>query len=52
MIEALELGADTIMTVGQYGPCRFGYYHRVQEMILRELGYDFEMLKQSIGMMR
>lgn len=52
MIEALELGADTIMTVGQFGPCRFGYYHRVQEMILRELGYDFEMLKQSIGMMR
>jgi predicted nucleotide-binding protein (sugar kinase/HSP70/actin superfamily) len=52
MIEALELGADTIMTIGQYGPCRFGYYHRVQEIILRDLDYEFEMLKQSLGMMR
>jgi predicted nucleotide-binding protein (sugar kinase/HSP70/actin superfamily) len=52
MIEALELGADTIMMIGQYGPCRFGYYHRVQEIILRDLGYDFKMLKQSIGMMQ
>jgi len=52
MIEALELGADTIMMIGQYGPCRFGYYHRVQEIILRDLGYEFKMLKQSLGMMR
>ena len=52
MIEALELGADTIMTIGQYGPCRFGYYHRVQEVILRDLGYEFKMLKQGLGMMR
>jgi len=52
MIEALELGADTIMMIGQYGPCRFGYYHRVQEVILRDLGYEFKMLKQSLGMMR
>jgi len=52
MIEALELGADTIMTIGQYGPCRFGYYHRVQEVILRDLGYEFKMLKQDSGIMR
>lgn len=52
MIEALELGADTILTIGQYGPCRFGYYHRVQEVILRELGYNFKMLEQSHGIMR
>jgi predicted nucleotide-binding protein (sugar kinase/HSP70/actin superfamily) len=51
-IEALELGADTILTIGQYGPCRFGYYNKVQEVILRELGYKFEMLKQSRGMVR
>ena len=50
MIEALELGADTILTIGQYGPCRFGYYNRVQDVILRELGYDFEMLRQSQGL--
>jgi len=51
MIEALELGADTIATVGQYGPCRFGYYHKVQEEILRELGYKFYMVKESLGIM-
>lgn len=48
-IEALESGADTIMTIGQFGPCRFGYYNRVQEVILRGLGYNFEMVKQSQG---
>jgi predicted nucleotide-binding protein (sugar kinase/HSP70/actin superfamily) len=49
MIEGLELGADTVMITGQYGPCRFGYYHKTQELILRELGYDFQMLKESLG---
>jgi predicted nucleotide-binding protein (sugar kinase/HSP70/actin superfamily) len=52
MIESLELGADTLITIGQYGPCRFGYYHKVQEIILRDLGYEFELLKQSDGMLR
>ena len=52
MIESLEMGADTLITIGQYGPCRFGYYHRVQEVILRDLGYEFELLKQSNGMLR
>jgi predicted nucleotide-binding protein (sugar kinase/HSP70/actin superfamily) len=52
MIESLELGADTLITIGQYGPCRFGYYHRLQEVILRDLGYEFELLKQSNGMLR
>jgi predicted nucleotide-binding protein (sugar kinase/HSP70/actin superfamily) len=51
MIEALELGADTIiMPGGPYG-CRFGYYHKVQEEILRNMGYDFEMVTQSRGIM-
>lgn len=51
MIEALELGADTIAMVGQYGPCRFGYYHKVQELILRKLGYNFQLVKESLGIM-
>jgi predicted nucleotide-binding protein (sugar kinase/HSP70/actin superfamily) len=41
-IEALEAGADTlIMTMGL---CRLGYYGELQEQILRDLGYDFEMI--------
>lgn len=43
MIEALELGADTIFMIGGWGPCRFGYYDVIQEQILRELGYSFKM---------
>ncbi|RJQ46149.1 MAG: CoA protein activase [Gaiellales bacterium] len=43
-IEALELGADTLIMAGGHGPCRFGYYGIVEERILRDLGYDFEFL--------
>lgn len=43
-IEALELGADTIVMAGGVGPCRFGYYGEVQKEILKDLGYDFEMI--------
>ena len=52
MIEALELGADTIIMPGNYGPCRFGYYHRLQEEILRDLGYKFQMISESMGIRR
>lgn len=42
MIDALEAGADTlIMTMGL---CRLGYYGELQEQILRDLGYEFEMI--------
>lgn len=43
-IEVLEKGADTILTSGGVGPCRAGLYGVVQEKILRNLGYDFEMI--------
>jgi predicted nucleotide-binding protein (sugar kinase/HSP70/actin superfamily) len=41
-IEGLEAGADTIVMAGGHGPCRFGYYGIVEEMILRDLGYEFK----------
>ena len=43
-IEALEKGADVIIMGGGVGPCRFGYYGKVQEEILKDLGYEFEMV--------
>lgn len=43
-IEALELGADTLLMGGGIGPCRFGYYAQVQRDILQSLGYKFRML--------
>ncbi|MGB9779736.1 MAG: 2-hydroxyacyl-CoA dehydratase [Caldanaerobacter sp.] len=43
-IEALEKGADTIVMLGGIGPCRFGYYGQVQREILKDLGYNFNMI--------
>ncbi len=45
MIDALEAGADTlVMTMGL---CRLGYYGELQEQIIRDLGYNFEMINFS-----
>lgn len=43
-IQALEAGADTILTCGGVGPCRLGYYAAVQRDILHDLGYKFDMI--------
>lgn len=43
-IEALEQGADTIIMAGGWGPCRFGYYAQVEHEILKDLGYQFNMV--------
>jgi len=43
-IEGLERGADTLVTTGGVGPCRAGQYASIQEKILRDLGYEFEMI--------
>lgn len=39
-IEALELGADTIVTSGGSGPCRAGFYNEVHRKTLQSLGYE------------
>jgi hypothetical protein len=43
-VEALEIGADTLVMVGGVGPCRFGYYADIQRRIITELDYDFHMV--------
>jgi len=43
MIEALDKGVKTIVMATDCGPCRFGFYYAVQERILRDKGYDFNM---------
>lgn len=44
-IEALEAGADTLVTV--FGLCKLGYYGELEEQILCDLGYDFEFINLS-----
>ncbi|MCL6591519.1 MAG: acyl-CoA dehydratase activase-related protein [Firmicutes bacterium] len=43
-IEALEAGADTIVTSGGSGPCRAGYYCEAHQKTLQSLGYQVEMI--------
>lgn len=43
-MEALEQGADTLITCGGVGPCRLGYYGVIQQRILEQLGYQFRMI--------
>ena len=38
-IQSIEAGADTILTTGSCGPCRFGEYCELQMQILKKLGY-------------
>ena len=40
LIEAAELGADTLLMPSGYGVCRLGYYATTQEQILHDLGYN------------
>jgi predicted nucleotide-binding protein (sugar kinase/HSP70/actin superfamily) len=43
-LESAELGADTVLITGGCGPCRFGYYGQLEGEILKDLGYDMEMI--------
>ena len=49
LIEAAELGADTLLMPAGSGICRLGYYYKTQEQILHELGYDAEILCLGIS---
>jgi predicted nucleotide-binding protein (sugar kinase/HSP70/actin superfamily) len=49
LIEVAELGADTLLLPGGYGTCRMGYYARVQERIIRDLGHDIEMVQLGVS---
>lgn len=43
-LEAVEQGADTIVSSGGVGPCRAGYYGEMHGRILEDLGYDIDMI--------
>lgn len=44
LIEAAELGADTLLMPAGSGICRLGYYAKTQEQVLRSLGYNAEIV--------
>lgn len=44
MAEGIEAGGEAVIMAGGLGPCRFGYYAQVQREILKQAGYQFEMV--------
>lgn len=49
LIEACELGADTLVHARGTGICRLGYYAKEQEQILHDLGYDVHFLTLDVS---
>ncbi|MDI9499696.1 MAG: hypothetical protein WAP56_00025 [Acetivibrionales bacterium] len=43
-IQAYGMGADTIIMAGGCGPCRFGYYSQLHREILKDAGFDMEVI--------
>lgn len=58
IIEGLELGADTVISVGGPGLCRLGCYAKLQEQALQDMGFKFEMIifdwqeQQIVGLVK
>ncbi len=49
LIEAAELGADTLLLPAGDGICRLGYYAKTQEQILHDMGYKVEVIRLGIS---
>lgn len=47
-IQAYEQGADTILMAGGCGPCRFGYYCEMHREILKDAGYDMDIITMEL----
>lgn len=43
-IQAHKFGADTILMAGGCGPCRLGYYCEMQREILKDNGYNMDVV--------
>lgn len=43
-LQAIELGADAIITSGGFGPCRAGYYGEVHKKTLGKLGHNIDIM--------
>lgn len=43
-MEAIEKGAEVIVTSGGHGPCRAGFYEQVHSKILKQEGHDVEFI--------
>ncbi len=49
LIEAAEMGADTLLMPAGTNICRLGYYARIQDRILHEMGYTVNMIPLDVS---
>ncbi|MBI2860676.1 MAG: CoA protein activase [Chloroflexi bacterium] len=49
LIECAAMGADTLLMPGGNGICRLGYYAKVQQQVLREIGYNAEIVELGVS---
>jgi predicted nucleotide-binding protein (sugar kinase/HSP70/actin superfamily) len=43
-IEVCEMGVETLVTSGGFGPCRAGFYGEIHKRTLHSLGYDVDLI--------
>jgi len=48
-ILARKSGADAVLVAGGCGPCRFGYYGEMSKGILKEAGYEMDIITLEVG---
>jgi predicted nucleotide-binding protein (sugar kinase/HSP70/actin superfamily) len=44
MVRSLEMGADVLLYTSGSWSCRYGYYGRIQQQILQDLGYEYRLI--------
>ncbi len=44
MLRCLEMGADTLVYTSGSWSCRYGYYGRMQQQILQDLGFEYRLI--------
>ena len=49
LIEAAEMGTDILLMPGGSGICRLGYYAKIQEQILHDLGYRTQVMQLGVS---
>lgn len=48
MLEGIELGAEAVLMIGGWGPCRLGYYGEIQKLILQASGKKVEFITLEV----
>lgn len=48
MLEGIDLGAESVLMIGGWGPCRLGYYGEIQRLLLEALGKEVEFITLEV----